>query len=53
MSVATVAVNKKEVAPNESQINKEQLQNAQKQEPGVVAPGFGENPQEQPAAPQQ
>jgi len=57
LSVATVAVNKKEVVANESQINQEQLQNAQKEQPGVVAPGFGENPeaakQEQPAAPQQ
>jgi preprotein translocase subunit SecG len=44
-SVATVAVNKK------TEI-KENYQNAKKAEPGVVAPGFGENPEaakEQPA----
>ena len=44
LSVASVAVNKKDVAANESEI-KEQYQNAQKEEPGVVAPGFGENPE--------
>jgi preprotein translocase subunit SecG len=52
-SVATVAVNKKDVSANESEI-KEQYQNAKQAEPGVVAPGFGENPEaakEQPAAP--
>lgn len=50
-SVATVAVNKKDVSANESEI-KEQYQNAKQAEPGVVAPGFGENPEaakEQPA----
>jgi len=50
-SVATVAVNKKTVATNDSEI-KENYQNAKKAEPGVVAPGFGENPEaakEQPA----
>jgi len=50
-SVATVAVNKKEISNNDSEI-KEQYQNAKQAEPGVVAPGFGENPEaakEQPA----
>ena len=50
-SVATVAVNKKDVSNNDSEI-KEQYQNAKQAEPGVVAPGFGENPEaakEQPA----
>ena len=55
-SIATVAVNKKEVASNDSEI-KEHYQNAKQAEPGVVAPGFGENPnaakeQPAPAAPQ-
>jgi len=44
LSVATVAVNKKTVASNESEIQ-EQYQNTKQAEPGVVAPGFGENPQ--------
>ena len=50
-SVASVAVNKKDVSSNDSEI-KEQYQNAKQAEPGVVAPGFGENPEaakEQPA----
>lgn len=46
LSVVTVAVNKKPVAPNESEI-KEQYQNTKQAEPGVVAPGFGENPQQE------
>ncbi|MBP1676148.1 MAG: putative protein-export rane protein [Bacteroidetes bacterium] len=50
LSVATVAVNKKTVA-GESEI-KEQYQNAQKEEPGVVAPGFGGSA-EQPAQQQE
>ncbi|HRZ98305.1 MAG TPA: preprotein translocase subunit SecG [Paludibacter sp.] len=48
LSVATVAVNKKTVAPNESEIQ-EQYQNTKQAEPGVVAPGFGENPQQEQA----
>ncbi len=51
LSVATVAVNKKTVATNESEIQQE-YQNTKQAEPGVVAPGFGENPEaakEQPA----
>ena len=52
LSVGSVAVDKNNVASNESEI-KEQYQNAQKEEPGVVAPGFGENPEaaKQEAAP--
>ena len=46
LSVATVAVNKKAVAANESEIQ-EQYQNTKQAEPGVVAPGFGENPQQE------
>ncbi len=49
LSVASVAVNRPDVSANESQI-KNQYQNAQKAEPGVVAPNFGENPE---AAPQE
>ncbi|MDO9154729.1 MAG: preprotein translocase subunit SecG [Paludibacter sp.] len=52
-SIATVPVNKKDVASNESEI-REQYQNTKQAEPGVVAPGFGENPQqEQTRQPQQ
>ena len=43
-SIGSVAVNKNDIATNESEI-KEQYQNAQQAEPGVVAPGFGENPE--------
>ena len=43
-SVATVAVNKKDVATNDSEI-KEKYQESKQAEPGVVAPGFGENPE--------
>ena len=52
LCVGSVAVDKNNVASNESEI-KEQYQNAQKEEPGVVAPGFGENPEaaKQEAAP--
>ena len=46
VSIASVAVNKKDVATNDSEI-KEQYQNAKQAEPGVVAPGFGENPDAQ------
>lgn len=44
LSIGSVAVNKNEVAVNESEI-KEQYQNAQQAEPGVVAPSFGETPE--------
>lgn len=49
LSVASVAVNRPDVNVNESQI-KNQYQNAQKAEPGVVAPNFGENPEAAPQA---
>jgi len=41
LSIATVPVNKKDVATNDSEI-KEQYQNAKQAEPGLVAPNFGE-----------
>jgi preprotein translocase subunit SecG len=44
LSVATVGVHKKDVAGVESEI-KNQYQSAKQAEPGVVAPGFGENPE--------
>jgi len=44
LSIATVAVNKADVTKNESEI-KQQYQNTKQEEPGVVTPGFGENPQ--------
>lgn len=44
LSVATVAVSKSDVVSNQSEI-KDQYQKAQKEEPGVVAPGFGEKPE--------
>ncbi len=45
LSIASVAVDKSGVKVNESEIN-EQYQNTKQAEPGVVAPGFGENPVE-------
>lgn len=44
LSILSVGVNTSDVAANESEI-KEQYQNAKQAEPGVVAPGFGENPE--------
>jgi preprotein translocase subunit SecG len=44
LSIGSVAENKNDIATNESEI-KEQYQNAQQAEPGVVAPVFGENPE--------
>ena len=43
LSVASVAVNRPDV-------NVKEYQNAQKAEPGVVAPNFGENPEAAPQA---
>jgi preprotein translocase subunit SecG len=44
LSIGSVSVVKNDVAVNESQI-KEQYQNAQQTEPGVIAPDFGETPE--------
>ena len=53
MSVLAVGVHKRERAanPNESEINKEQVQHAKQTDPNVAAPNFGENPQATPAKP--
>ena len=53
MSVAAVGVHKHErvANPNESEINKEQVQHAKQTDPNVAAPNFGENPQATPAKP--
>lgn len=49
LSIASVSFRSKEaVVSNESEI-KEQIQNAKKAEPGVVAPNFGEKPEAAPA----
>ncbi len=53
LSVLAVGVHKHERAanPNESEINKEQVQHAKQTDPNVAAPNFGENPQATPAKP--
>lgn len=50
LSIATVGVHKNmvNVNTNESEI-KEQVQKAKQTEPGVVAPNFGETPEQAPA----
>ena len=47
LSVIAVGVNKHQSAAvsNESEINKEQVQQTQKTNPNTAAPNFGENPQ--------
>jgi len=52
LSVATVYFNKKDVAGTDSEI-KSDYQNAQKEVPGAVAPGFGGNQQQQEGQQQQ
>ena len=51
LSVVAVGVHKHErvANPNESEINKEQVQHAKQTDPNVAAPNFGENPQATPA----
>jgi len=44
LSVTSVGVHKKDINGEESEI-KNQYQNAKQAEPGVVTPGFGENPE--------
>lgn len=57
MSVVAVGIHKHERAanPNESEINKEQVQHQRQADPNVTAPNFGEQAQKpaanQPAAP--
>ena len=51
LSIGSVAVINDDVAANESQI-KEQYQNAQQTEPGLVTPDFGEAPEATPDAAQ-
>ena len=50
LSVVAVGVHKHErvANPNESEINKEQVQHAKQTDPNVAAPNFGENPQSTP-----
>ena len=52
MSVAAVGIHKHERAanPNESEINKEQVQHQKQTDPNMAAPNFGENPQKATAA---
>ena len=52
LSIAAVGVHKHELntSANESEI-KTQVQDAKQTEPGVVAPDFGEKPEEAPAQP--
>ncbi|MEI6752594.1 MAG: preprotein translocase subunit SecG [Paludibacter sp.] len=53
LSVAAVGIHKHERAanPNESEINKEQVQRQKQADPNMAAPNFGGNTQQAPAKP--